>query len=191
MLSVDPDAGEEENVSAMTEALGRVSTSEITYAARDSDFDGFAITQGDYLALAEHQLFGTDRDIHVLLERLAQAAPQQEAEFITIFLRRGRAGGRGPEDPGAVQDGLPQGGNYPFSRRPAGLLLYDFRGIISPHKRAAFGRPFLYIGVGMVNNFIAAELPPFFPDFKHRGAKPCTTLRPLAQGHRRGEMVHI
>ncbi|MBC5738084.1 DAK2 domain-containing protein [Lawsonibacter faecis] len=85
MLSVDPDAGEEENVSAMTEALGRVSTSEITYAARDSDFDGFAITQGDYLALAEHQLFGTDRDIHVLLERLAQAAPQQEAEFITIF----------------------------------------------------------------------------------------------------------
>ncbi|MBE5056992.1 DAK2 domain-containing protein [Pseudoflavonifractor sp. DSM 107456] len=85
LLSMDPDAGEEENIAAMTEAFGRVATSEITYAARDSDFDGFAIKQGDYLALAEHQLFGTDRDLDALLERLAQAEPQQNAEFISIF----------------------------------------------------------------------------------------------------------
>lgn len=85
LLSMDPDAGEEENIAAMTEAFGRVATSEITYAARDSDFDGFAIKQGDYLALAEHQLFGTDRNLDALLERLAQAEPQQNAEFISIF----------------------------------------------------------------------------------------------------------
>ena len=85
LLSMDPDAGEEENIAAMTEAFGHVATSEITYAARDSDFDGFAIKQGDYLALAEHQLFGTDRDLDALLERLAQAEPQQNAEFISIF----------------------------------------------------------------------------------------------------------
>lgn len=85
LLAFDPDTAEEENVAAMSEALGQVSTSEITYAARDSDFDGFAIKQGDYLALAEHQLFGTDRDISVLLTRLAEAKPQQDAEFISIF----------------------------------------------------------------------------------------------------------
>lgn len=85
MLAFDPDASEEDNTAAMTEALGRVSTSEITYAARNSDFDGFAIKEGDYLALAEHQLFGTDRNIDKLLKRLAKADAQQKAEFITVF----------------------------------------------------------------------------------------------------------
>ncbi|WP_294517917.1 DAK2 domain-containing protein [uncultured Pseudoflavonifractor sp.] len=85
MLAFDPDSSVEENTEAMSEALKRVSTSEITYAARDSDFDGFAIKQGDYLALAEHQLFGTDQDIYALLRRLAEAQPQQDAEFITVF----------------------------------------------------------------------------------------------------------
>ncbi len=60
-------------------------TAEITYAARDSDFDGFAIKQGDYLALEEHQLFGTDQDLDALLDRLAQARAPAEPEFITIF----------------------------------------------------------------------------------------------------------
>ncbi|MCI6255670.1 MAG: DAK2 domain-containing protein [Clostridiales bacterium] len=85
LLVMDPEAGEEENIAAMTEALGRVSTSEITYAARDSDFDGFAIKQGDYLALVEHQLFGTDQDLTALLERLARSDASQQAEFISIF----------------------------------------------------------------------------------------------------------
>ena len=85
LLVMDTEASEEDNVAAMTEAIGHVATSEITYAARDSDFDGFAIKQGDYLALAEHQLFGTDRDLTALLDRLARAEAQQSAEFITIF----------------------------------------------------------------------------------------------------------
>ena len=85
MLAMDPEAQEGENTAAMTEAIGRVHTSQITYAARNSDFDGFQITEGDYLALAESQLFGTDRDLTALLEKLAHAEPQQNAEFINIF----------------------------------------------------------------------------------------------------------
>ena len=54
----------------MEEARKNVRTSEITYAARDSDFDGFQIHEGDYMALAEGQLFGTDQSIEALLERL-------------------------------------------------------------------------------------------------------------------------
>ena len=85
MLAVDPDAGEEENTAAMNEAFGRVRTSEVTYAARDSDFGGFAIRQGDYLALEEGQLFGTDQGLEALLDRLARSESHQEAEFISIF----------------------------------------------------------------------------------------------------------
>ena len=85
MLVADPEAEEEVNTAAMTEAFQKVRTSEITYAARDSDFDGFAIHQGDYLALEEHQLFGTDQDLDALLDRLARSDAHQSAEFISIF----------------------------------------------------------------------------------------------------------
>ena len=85
MLAVDLDAQEEANTQAMTEALQNVHTAEVTYAARDSDFGGFTIKQGDYLALEEHQLFGTDQDLDTLLTRLAQAPEHQDAGFITIF----------------------------------------------------------------------------------------------------------
>jgi uncharacterized protein len=85
MLVMDPDAGEEENTAAMTEAMANVSTSEITYAARNSDFDGFEIHEGDYMVLTEGQLFGINRDLTALLEKLAQAEPQQNAEFINLY----------------------------------------------------------------------------------------------------------
>ena len=85
MMVADPDASEEDNTANMSEAFGNVRTSEITYAARNSDFGGFAIKEGDYLALAEHQLFGTDKDLEALLKRLAEADIHKDAEFITIF----------------------------------------------------------------------------------------------------------
>ena len=86
MMNVDFEAPDAESITqAMTEALATVTTAQITYAARNSDFDGFDIKEGDYLALAENQLFGTDRDLDALLRRLAEAEPQQNAEFITIY----------------------------------------------------------------------------------------------------------
>lgn len=85
MLVMDPEASVEDNKQAMLEAMGRVRTSEVTYAARDSDFDGFQIREGDYMALADGKLFGTDQEIGAILARLAEAAPQQEAEFINVF----------------------------------------------------------------------------------------------------------
>ena len=85
LLVLDPEAGVEDNVAAMEEAMKRVHTSEVTYAARDSDFGGFQIKEGDYMALSGGQLFGTDASLNLLLKRLAQAEPQQNAEFISLF----------------------------------------------------------------------------------------------------------
>lgn len=85
LLAVDPEAGREENLAAMTRALEHVRTAEITYAARYSDFDGAAIRKGDYLALCDGQLFGTGRDLSELLKRLAADETMQRAEFLTLF----------------------------------------------------------------------------------------------------------
>ena len=85
MLAVDTEADTEELTAAMNEAIARVTTAQITYAARDSDIDGFAIKAGEYLALKEHALFGSDTDIAALLGKLADTAREQDAEFITMF----------------------------------------------------------------------------------------------------------
>ena len=85
MMAVDPELEQEELLETMTESIKNVSTAQITYAARNSDFDGFAISEGDYLALLDGKLFGTDRDIAVLLEKLAQEAGSRGAEFVTLF----------------------------------------------------------------------------------------------------------
>ena len=85
MLNFNPEGTEEENVEAMTESLATVDTMQITYAARNSDFDGYDIHEGDYLALYGSQLFGTSQDIKVLLKSLAQKVHDDGKEYITIY----------------------------------------------------------------------------------------------------------
>ncbi len=85
MLAFSPEGAVEENTDAMTQALGNVDTMQITYAARNSDFDGYDIHEGDYLALYGSQLFGTSRDIKVLLKSLAEKVRDDGKEYVTIY----------------------------------------------------------------------------------------------------------
>ena len=86
MMAVNFDAKKAESIEkAMNDALGGVSTAQITYAARDSDFDGFAINEGDYLALLDGKLFATSGSIEELLEKLAAEAKDRGAGFISVF----------------------------------------------------------------------------------------------------------
>ena len=90
MMAVDPEDADPQSVlAAMTAAAENVTTAQITYAARNSDFDGFAINEGDYLALCDGKLLGTDRSLDVLLEKLAQVAADKNAEFITVYTGEG------------------------------------------------------------------------------------------------------
>ena len=90
MMNVDPEKPDAQVIlQAMTDAAANVTTAQITYAARNSDFDGFAINEGDYLALCDGKLMGTDRSLDVLLERLARMASDKGSEFITIYAGEG------------------------------------------------------------------------------------------------------
>ena len=85
MLSFNPDGEENENTEALTEALSTVDTMQITYAARNSDFDGYDIHAGDYLAICGSSLFGTNKDIKVLLRALAEKVRDDDKSYITIY----------------------------------------------------------------------------------------------------------
>ena len=85
MLNFDPEADEETNAASMTDCLAGVTTMQITYAARNSDFDGRDIHEGDYLGLYNGALLDTTPDIAALLAEMAKKVAQEGKEFLNIF----------------------------------------------------------------------------------------------------------
>ena len=86
MLNYNPD---NEDAEAITEemkgAIENVHTAMVTYAARDSDFDGHTIHAGEYLALLDGALLGSYTNIPTLFKELSWALNDLEPEFITIY----------------------------------------------------------------------------------------------------------
>ena len=85
MLALDPEAEPEEIEQAMNAATGTVKSFSVTYAARDSSFDGREIHEGEYLALQDGKLLGNVPDKASLIETLSKALAETGAEFVSIF----------------------------------------------------------------------------------------------------------
>ena len=91
MLAFNPDADADENMMAMRKAADNVSTGSVTFAARDSDFEGHKIKEGEILALDNGKLSFVDTDVAVAAPRLARRlvrgrfAANQEVNFITVI----------------------------------------------------------------------------------------------------------
>ncbi len=85
MLNFAPDEPEASLVGAMGEAIGKVHTAMVTYAARDSDFGGHAIRAGEYLALLDGALVGSYTNLKTLFKELTWAFDDYHPEFITVY----------------------------------------------------------------------------------------------------------
>ena len=86
MLNFNPDNEDAESLSSeMQDAIGNVHTAMVTYAARDSDFDGHTIHAGEYLALLDGALLGSYTSIPTLFKELSWALNEISPEFITVY----------------------------------------------------------------------------------------------------------
>lgn len=85
MLSFDPDSEVSDIVETLTESLESVHTAQVTYAARDSDFDGYAIHAGEYLALLDGKLIGSFTEMPSMLDKMSEAFKDLEPEIITVY----------------------------------------------------------------------------------------------------------
>ena len=85
LLNFNIDENEEPLVEAMNEAAARVHTAMVTYAARDSDFDGHQIHAGEYLALLDGVLLGSYSSEKTLLKELSWAFDEFNPEFVTVY----------------------------------------------------------------------------------------------------------
>ena len=85
MLNFDPELKPEENAVGMMQAADHVSTGLITYAARDSEFDGKPIMKGEIMALENGKIVATGTDIVKMTYRLARSMKKKDSQFITVI----------------------------------------------------------------------------------------------------------
>ena len=85
LLNFNPDESVEQLTQDMTQAMSQVHTAMVTYAARDSDFDGHNIHAGEYLALLDGALQGSYTNIKTLFKELSWAFDEYSPEFITVY----------------------------------------------------------------------------------------------------------
>lgn len=89
MLGYDEGASVEENEASMTECSKGVDTMQITYAARNSNFDDMDIQEGDYLALLNDKLLSSDKDLNRLFELLVEKIKESGKSFVSIYYGEG------------------------------------------------------------------------------------------------------
>ena len=85
MLNFDPDADTDTNAINLGNAINNVSTGQITFAARDSEFDGKKIRQGELLALDGGRIVFTETSIENCLVRLTKQLIKKDSSFVTVF----------------------------------------------------------------------------------------------------------
>lgn len=85
MLAFDPEENDDKNAIAMAEACERISTGQITFAARDSDFDGHKIKKGELLCMNNGKIAFTDTDLEKSVARLVKVMLNRNSEFLTVI----------------------------------------------------------------------------------------------------------
>lgn len=85
MLAFDPEASFADNQVAMTEAIGRVQSGQITFAARDSDYDGHNIKAGEILAMENGKLSFVEKDLEKSVYKLTKSMVRKDSSFITLI----------------------------------------------------------------------------------------------------------
>ena len=85
MLSFDPDSDDNTNAIEMQKATERVATGQITFAARDADFDGFKIKQGELMALLGGKVTFTETDLEKSVLKLLKKMIKSDSEFVTVI----------------------------------------------------------------------------------------------------------
>ena len=85
MLNFDPDADTDTNAINLGNAINNVGTGQITFAARDSEFDGKKIKQGELLALDGGKIVFTETSLENCLVRLTKQLLKKDSSFVTVF----------------------------------------------------------------------------------------------------------
>ena len=107
LLNFDPDKEISDIAEAMNESIESVHTAQVTYAARDSDFDGYAIHAGEYLALLDGKLIGSFTEMPKMLGKMGEVFEPLDPELITVYYGENVTQDEAEETAAALEDKFP------------------------------------------------------------------------------------
>ncbi len=107
MLAFDEGRDPAGNVLEMTKAADRVGTGQITFAARDSDYDGYKIKEGELLGLENGKVSFTERDLKKAAVKLTKALLNKESSFVTVIYGEDISEEQAAELETAIREKLP------------------------------------------------------------------------------------
>ena len=107
LLNFDPDKEISDIAEAMNESIESVHTAQVTYAARDSDFDGYAIHAGEYLALLDGKLIGSFTEMSKMLGKMGEVFEPLDPELITVYYGENVTQDEAEETAAALEDKFP------------------------------------------------------------------------------------
>ena len=89
MLCFDDSASASDNHIEMMKAAENVGSGQITFAARDSDYEGHKIKEGELLALENGKLSFVEKDLEKAAVKLTRSLLKKTSSFITILYGEG------------------------------------------------------------------------------------------------------
>ena len=107
LLNFDPDKEISDIAEAMNESIESVHTAQVTYAARDSDFDGYAIHAGEYLALLDGKLIGSFTEMSKMLGKMGEVFEPLDPELITVYYGENVTQDEAEETAASLEDRFP------------------------------------------------------------------------------------
>lgn len=85
LLAFNPSLSEEQNEKAMTVALSRVKTGQVTFSVRDTTIDGVEIEKDDYMGLADNKIVAAERDKLSVTKQLLNTLIDEDSEIVTMI----------------------------------------------------------------------------------------------------------
>lgn len=89
MLCFDSDMSADDNQKEMIKAAEHVGSGQITFAARDSDYEGHKIKEGELLALENGKLSFVEKDLERAAVKLTRSLIKKDSSFVTIIYGEG------------------------------------------------------------------------------------------------------
>ena len=134
LLAYDPDSAIEQNTVSMMEAAGRVDTGSVTFAARDSEYGGLKIHEGDILGLKNGKLMFVEKDIVHTCSKLTRSMVTRGTSFITLLYGSDVTEEQANDAYNRIKAKVAERHrNHARQRRAAGVLFPHLRGITQSH----------------------------------------------------------
>lgn len=85
LTAFNPEASVESNYDALMASIHTVKSGSVTYAVRDTEIEGMAVKQGDYLGLLESKIKVVKRELYPLVNELIESMVDEDSSSITLF----------------------------------------------------------------------------------------------------------